>query len=122
VIEGSLLLFSIFTGYDLNSAWVDTPPGGLRRNPLDVLKTHVRRRSRLEWSVDTFTVPFFEAASLRDGLLVGLGLKRAICMDLPSAIRNTRLRRSIHPLRFQPVRFALDPTQEVMVLVELYVV
>ena len=98
------------------------PPGILARNPLDVLKTHVRRRFSLDWCVDTFQIPFFEPGYLRDGLLVGLGLKRAICIDFPSPMRNTRWRQSIHKLPFQPVRFALDPAQEVMVLVELYVV
>lgn len=85
----------------------------------DILKDHVRRRFTLDWSRSTFQVPFFRSARLFDGLLIGLGLRSVVCIDLPSAIRGTPYKIWVHDLNFQPYKAVCDAAQDLLILVEL---
>ena len=120
-----MFLYCTLFGYEPGPSGFEPPqfPGIPPSPRLALLKEHVRRRFTLDWSITRYETPFFSHARLIDGLLVGIGLRCIIWLELPSQIRGTSYRiGALHSnILFQPVAFACDPAQDLVLIVELYV-
>ncbi|KAF9505935.1 hypothetical protein BS47DRAFT_482443 [Hydnum rufescens UP504] len=88
---------------------------------LKALEDHLNRWKSLDWIEEQIRLPdeSSESAELVGGILACSNLSTITCIELPSRIRQTPLRTWIHQNDFEIISFTIDPSQDLLTLVEI---
>lgn len=86
---------------------------------LEELIRHTDAWHNLDWTESRLLVPPPEIYDLSDGLYAAITDRVITCVQLPSRISGTEARTWSFENDFSPVEIALDPSQDLLVLVEM---
>jgi hypothetical protein len=90
---------------------------------LKALEDHINRWKSLDWIEERIRLHDESSASAKvqlvGGVLARSNFTTITCIELPSRIRQTPLRTWIHQNDFQIAFFTIDPTQDLLALVQV---
>lgn len=89
---------------------------------LERLQEHIERWDRLDWKDTRLEIPKFRISNYAGGVLVTAGDHVITCVELPSLVRRTEARVWSHTNPDFPIfEVAIDPSQDMLVLLHKYV-